>query len=240
MVIAVIAILAALLLPVLDRARESARAASCTNLFHQTGLMFAMYTHESNECMIVGSGSWSNWNVNYLWGFNLWQSYGRGGNNVYEFSDVDTGPLHCPSVSVIKDGWNIRPYGGIWYFSMTGQYRFNGLMVRDDPSYPDTYLKGRRISKSKRPGRLVIWYETPGAYGSSDTTFYEELPPGYGSLWSAFSYGGYPKWFHYTLQQDVPGNANLLFADSHVEFLSLQKHNADVQAGEIGYRWDAW
>jgi prepilin-type N-terminal cleavage/methylation domain-containing protein/prepilin-type processing-associated H-X9-DG protein len=46
-VIAIIGILAAILLPALSRARESARRASCANNLKQMGLIFKMYTNES-------------------------------------------------------------------------------------------------------------------------------------------------------------------------------------------------
>ncbi len=46
-VIAIIGILAAILLPALARARESARRASCQNNLKQMGLVFAMYANES-------------------------------------------------------------------------------------------------------------------------------------------------------------------------------------------------
>jgi prepilin-type N-terminal cleavage/methylation domain-containing protein/prepilin-type processing-associated H-X9-DG protein len=46
-VIAIIGILAAILLPALARARESARRASCANNLKQLGLVFKMYANES-------------------------------------------------------------------------------------------------------------------------------------------------------------------------------------------------
>lgn len=46
-VIAIIGILAAILLPALARARESARRASCSNNLKQWGLVFKMYANEA-------------------------------------------------------------------------------------------------------------------------------------------------------------------------------------------------
>ena len=48
-VIAIIGILAAILLPALARARESARRASCANNLKQWGLVFKMYANESGD-----------------------------------------------------------------------------------------------------------------------------------------------------------------------------------------------
>src|SRR5512139_3189257 len=46
-VVAIIGILAAILLPALARARESARRASCANNLKQWGLVLKMYSNES-------------------------------------------------------------------------------------------------------------------------------------------------------------------------------------------------
>src|SRR5262252_5348459 len=59
-VIAIIAILAALLLPALNRAKEKANRTACINNLRNLGLAMAMYTHDNNDAM-----PWCQWYNNY-------------------------------------------------------------------------------------------------------------------------------------------------------------------------------
>ena len=53
MVLAIIAILAALLLPALSRAKESARSTACLNNLHQVGLALQLYVQDNENRMPV-------------------------------------------------------------------------------------------------------------------------------------------------------------------------------------------
>lgn len=52
MVIAIIAILAAMLLPALRNARESGKRARCMSNLHQIGIAMLSYTGDSNDCIL--------------------------------------------------------------------------------------------------------------------------------------------------------------------------------------------
>lgn len=87
-VIAIIGILAAILLPALARARESARRASCQNNLKQFGIIFKMFANENKE-KFPDSIQYVPWSLYYLMGFN--------GAQLYPEYWTDPAIARCPS-----------------------------------------------------------------------------------------------------------------------------------------------
>lgn len=109
-VIAIIGILAAILLPALARARESARRASCANNLKQMGLVFKMYANESKGMLFPP--------MHYVQGVNCDEGIGDEswpvdtmfqGDTVYPEYLTDLNILLCPSDSSDdRAGWYLN------------------------------------------------------------------------------------------------------------------------------------
>ena len=255
-VIAVIALLAALLLPVLERAREAARTVDCLNYFRQVGLATAMYLGDSNERLpSVSTSRRCSWSTNWLWGKDsrptsapMITEYLYPGISECRFKSVRDGPLSCPSVVPDYSSRHIRSCGGSGYtkFAMAGHYRLNGLLVYncEEAFDDDRYLNGRPISIAPRLSGLVLFYETPGPFGSSKELYYTAYLPDDPGVFSynnwkikkAFDHGGYARWFHKTTEPQK-GSSNFLFCDGHAEVMTFEEHYASIQDAGVVYSW---
>lgn len=109
-VIAIIAILAAMLLPVLNKARESSRQTACLSNLKQLGLKHQMYLMEFNNMQVYYEGSkWRYWSY-YM--------------NNYKNATANDKIYYCPSLKKATDealstygafvAWNALPAKYLW------------------------------------------------------------------------------------------------------------------------------
>jgi len=135
-VIAIIGILAAILLPALARARESARRASCANNLKQLGVIFKMYASESRgeefPAMKVFNcaGEIQPWNTIF------------NAQSVYPEYLTDWEVLICPSASAgasALEAYDEGQTASPWWESIAG-YSGNGTIEPCElTTYPYTY-----------------------------------------------------------------------------------------------------
>ena len=98
-VIAIIGILAAILLPALARARESARRSSCANNLKQWGLVYKMYANEAVDQAYPGIQlrKWLHVEGAYETGTNFHLAAGPNVHSVYPEYLTDLSIAWCPS-----------------------------------------------------------------------------------------------------------------------------------------------
>lgn len=75
-VIAIIAILAAMLLPALNKARQTARNIKCISNLKQIGIAFNMYSSDQKDCLPNSAGKFFNSPTTQSWAYALFQYVG--------------------------------------------------------------------------------------------------------------------------------------------------------------------
>lgn len=119
---------------------------------------------------------------------------------------------------------------------MTANYRLSGLLVRTNGK---GYLNGKRLSSVRNPSRVFAVYETPSTvYGDSIRNYFDEDPLGTSAYWSAFSYEGNPRFFHFDDTDSAglvarKGAANMGMLDGSLKRLTGQQHRDACADGTL-------
>jgi prepilin-type processing-associated H-X9-DG protein len=217
-VIGVIAVLIAMLMPALNKARESARSAQCMSNLRQMSVGFFAYAGESRGWHVAKgairavapgnpalphSPSWARviarqLRIKYTYEINDPDYNNYATNQVMSLGPKDNGIFQCPTEQSLFKNW----YGN---FPCTNSYGFNSgsLLGRclglddgwNDATYWETW--GRvRTNKIKRPAELLV---VGDAITSSPMA----------EVWVELSSPATAVKYH-------NGGANYLFADGHV------------------------
>ncbi len=162
-VIAIIAILAAILFPVFQKARENARRTTCLSNMKQLGLGFTQYSQDFEEnmphCLVVDHS----YNYKTSWDVGISPFLGAkatanpgGGGTAY-----DTTLFHCPDDTGRSGGTSNNPRS---YAMCSGGGRGIVMSVpRANPATDDIISAGVNLSKILSPALTFMLVECHGA-----------------------------------------------------------------------------
>jgi len=216
-VIAIIAMLAAFLLPALSKARERAAAISCLNNTRQLGLACQLYTDDHESFLpynLVMTDASPRTNINWVNNVMTWE-LSSDNTNLATLTGASLGPyvggvtsfFHCPSdraLSVMQSaaGWDrrIRSYSMNAMVGNAGAFSASGVNV-NNPGYKQFF----KITQIPQPVEIFVFLDehpdsiddgyflnkdapaANGAYGAAADEWID-LPASYHNRSTAFSF----------------------------------------------------
>jgi prepilin-type N-terminal cleavage/methylation domain-containing protein/prepilin-type processing-associated H-X9-DG protein len=179
-VIAIIAILAAILFPVFARAREKARATTCTSNQRQIAALVTMYAQDHEESLPSSATIWSDIKADPgvlicpTKGKNTTNGYGyiaaMDSKSIGDIPDASAQPITVDAAQISVDTWTLKPVPNIAYWTCDYDYRHSGKLIA---SYADGHVGTSSKLLGAFPERLKPIYsenfETGNTYANSTT-----------------------------------------------------------------------
>ncbi|MBR2509240.1 MAG: prepilin-type N-terminal cleavage/methylation domain-containing protein [Lentisphaeria bacterium] len=231
-VIAIIAILAGMLLPALNSAREKGRSAKCISNLKQLGQGVLLYASDNDDYYMPQTYDWNR----YWWGNKKSESeydFGDGFISPYLGQKNGDGVFDCPSLPFgkyksLNSGLSFR----------TTVYGLNGVGVCFPAS--GTGASGypwQRAGSINNPSNIYLMSDTAqilaGTSDISSTSFLD------GPLYPAWGASGFSDNKNYATMHFRHGKkANIVFADGHVKAEKAAHIGNKHSTGDTGYAGD--
>jgi len=211
-VVAIIAILASLLLPVLSRTQETARQAKCLNNLHQLGLATQLYWDDhQGRAFRYRTGSDAN-------GDTYWFGWLERGSEGQRNFDRAQGALHpylggrgvelCPALNYQMANFKLKATGAAYGYG----YNIHLSTPLDQPAF--------KISDVRSPARLAFL-----ADAAQINTFQPPASPDHPMLEEFYYISTNEPTIHFRHST----KADFLFADGHVQTLQAQFGTLDTR-----------
>jgi prepilin-type N-terminal cleavage/methylation domain-containing protein/prepilin-type processing-associated H-X9-DG protein len=213
-VISIIALLLAILVPALSRAREQSRRVVCSGNLHQCGLVLQVYNANQGElpflvdfnpCLFkYGNENFATLLKSYIGDYKVWRC------------------AALPAAATIDDPLNTRGLSYCTYFYFPGitwptfYWPSSSRMPIDDGPQPV------KLEKAKGPGGMVMMQDV--FYARYDSSPWAECNHGSGSPVEPLPFDN-PSYVTRSLSGADPSNgygANLLFYDGHVKWYKFK------------------
>ncbi len=210
-VISIIAILAGMLLPALNHAREKARAIGCVNIYSNLGKAVFLYANDNQDYILPYKNTTASGGKAFYSYEGLLHNYLNPGNDyIYLFSYVvqskvlSKGKFICPSFSP-PDGFDYESASFI-YASSTGMNTYFSVLFAGN-SYP-------KMTMVKMPSKVSLLMDSK-----------QSMMIEYGSPLN-------------NLVFRHSGNINVLYLDGHVNAVS--RRLTALNSGGINFRYRFW
>ena len=233
-VIAIIAILTAILLPALNKARAAGNAAACVSNLKQIGIGMNSYSADNNDYYVAASQNneaglqlyWYSAVGTYI-GISHRPEYKLHGTMGYRpwMKVYQCNPVDKPSVQTVY------PYNG--FFSYGYIYCQSGSLAA---RYPGNGMV--KVGKLTRPSSRLLCAESASVDNGSECGAFLIANQG-GNTPIYFKHGGnlsreqqkplFSTWANPPYPGTIAGKANVLHADFHVEPYTAAKYNVRVR-----------
>ena len=225
-VIAIIAILASMLLPALQQARDRGRTANCTSNLKGISQMAMLYTNDNNDYLMPAQPRW---------GGDTWIAA------FYDWYNINDKAMFCPSVadSLPWKKYRDNPPAGTklnMIYTYGIHYYTTGEHHRGDAKYNQARKISTLLGKGARLAQLIH-------FGDCEPDM--NLSKGLQNMTGMIQPGAYwgqgktDKWYPVALRHN--GNANYAMFDGHVTSLSRTKTEENSRnIWRPYYAWNTW